>query len=289
MADKADRLRHRQVDVEGISIHAVEGGWGANPTVLFLHGWPESWVAFESIMLSLADTHHVMAIDLPGIGESKGTPTANDKKTLAGYVHGLIETLGLKEVTLVGHDAGGQIVYAYLHRYPEALRQAVIMNVAVPGVEPWSEIVRNPYIWHFAFHSIPGLPEKLVEGKQADYFAFFYSVMTADPDAVSASQRRRYTEAYTRPEALHTGFEWYRAFAQDEQDNLSVEGQIVQTPVLYLRGEQEGGDMETYLKGFRESGLQNIEGQIVPGIGHWLDENPNGVLTVLETYLTTHP
>ena len=278
-------LHHRQVGVKGISIHVVEGGSVEKPAVLFLHGWPESWAAFESIMLSLADTYRVVAIDLPGVGESKGLPTSNDKKTLAGYVHELIETLGLEKVTLVGHDAGGQIVYAYLHRYPEALRQAVIMNVVVPGVEPWSEVVRNPYIWHFAFHSIPGLPEKLVEGKQADYFAFFYNVMTADPDAVSVPKRKRYTEAYTRPEALHTGFEWYRAFAQDEQDNLSVKGQTVQTPVLYLRGEQEGGDLETYLKGFRESGLQNIQGQLVPGIGHWLDENPEGVLAVLEAYL----
>jgi pimeloyl-ACP methyl ester carboxylesterase len=41
--------------------------------------------------------------------------------------------LELQNVTLVGHDVGGMVVYAYLHTYPDELRRAVIMNVAVPG------------------------------------------------------------------------------------------------------------------------------------------------------------
>lgn len=274
-------LQHRSIEVAGVSIHVVEGGSRDHPTVFFLHGWPESWAVFEYTMLNLAATRHVVAIDLPGVGESRGVPVANDKKTLAGYVHGVTESLGVEDVTLVGHDVGGQIVYAYLRRYPETLRRAVIMNVAVPGVEPWSTVVRNPYIWHFAFHALPELPERLVAGKEADYFAFFYSAVTAGAEAVSQAQQQRYTAAYTRLEALRTGFEWYRAFAQDEQDNLDAKGQRVYTPVLYLRGEAEGGELEAYLEGFRDSGLQHVEGQLIPGMGHWLDEQPDRVLAAL--------
>jgi pimeloyl-ACP methyl ester carboxylesterase len=47
-------------------------------------------------------------------------------------------------VTLVGHDIGGMIVYAYLHAYPDTIEQAVIMNVVIPAVDPWSEVIRNP-------------------------------------------------------------------------------------------------------------------------------------------------
>ena len=65
----------------------------------------------------------------------------------------------MTDVTLAGHDAGGQIVYAYLHAYPEDLARAVIMNVAIPGLDPWDEVKRNPHIWHFAFHAVPELPE----------------------------------------------------------------------------------------------------------------------------------
>jgi hypothetical protein len=65
-------------------------------------------------------------------------------------------------------------------------------------------------------------------------------------------------QAYARPVALRTGFEWYRAFPQDEKDNQGDKGDLVQTAVLYLRGEHEAGDLERYLNGLRSGGLRNV-------------------------------
>jgi pimeloyl-ACP methyl ester carboxylesterase len=278
-------LHDRQVEIEDISIHVVEGGIAEKPAVLFLHGWPESWATFEQIMIPLSKDAHAVAIDLPGVGASEIPPPANDKRTLAKYVHGLITRLGLQNVTLVGHDIGGQIVYAYLHAYPEEIQRAVIMNIAIPGVDPWSEVVRNPYIWHFAFHAIPELPEKLVERQQATYFAFFYDQL-AGPGAVDEDARETYVKAYSRPEALRTGFEWYRAFSQDEKDNLRVKDDPVQTSVLYLRGEREAGDLERYLRGLRAGGLRNVQGRVIPNSGHFTsDEQPEALLAVLREFM----
>jgi pimeloyl-ACP methyl ester carboxylesterase len=67
----------------------------------------------------------------------------------------VIEQLDLQHVTLVRHDVGGQIVYAFLHAYPNDLERAVMMNIVIPGVDPWTEVERNPQIWHFAFHLVP--------------------------------------------------------------------------------------------------------------------------------------
>jgi pimeloyl-ACP methyl ester carboxylesterase len=131
-------------------------------------------------MTALNQDAHVVTIDLPGIGRSKIPPLSNEKKTLARHVHDLIESMKLPPVTLVGHDVGGQIVYSYLKAYPDELQKAVIMNVAVPGVDPWSEVKRNPYLWHFALHEVPDLPELLVRGKEAAYFDFFFSAISAN-------------------------------------------------------------------------------------------------------------
>ena len=92
-------------------------------------------MAFKQIMITLSKEFHVLAIDLPGIGKSKPHIPSNDKLTIAEYVNGLIDVLDLNDVTLVGHDVGGQIVFAYLHAYPGELSRAVIMNVAVPGID----------------------------------------------------------------------------------------------------------------------------------------------------------
>jgi hypothetical protein len=44
-------------------------------------------------------------------------------------------------------------------------------------VAPWDAVERNPHIWHFAFHAVPELPEKLVAGNERAYFDFFYDAI----------------------------------------------------------------------------------------------------------------
>jgi pimeloyl-ACP methyl ester carboxylesterase len=279
-------LRTRNVQVDGIAINLIEGGDPDRPAVLLLHGWPESKITWRQVMLRLMPEMHVIAIDLPGIGESLQRPRGCDKRTLAAYIRGVIRALGLTGVTLAGHDAGGQIVYAYLHAYPGELKRAVIMNVVVPGIDPWPEVRRNPYIWHFSFHAIPDLPEALVSGKQAVYFDYFFNALLASQDAIDRKTRDAYAQAYSRPDALRTGFDWYRAFPQDERDNLATLGEPVDTPVLYLRGEREGGVLDRYLEGFRNGGLRNIRGQLIPGSGHFsAEEQPDAVATAIREFV----
>jgi pimeloyl-ACP methyl ester carboxylesterase len=124
-------FRHWQVEADGIPIHVVEAGSSDKPTLLFLHGWPESWTAFESTMTALSQEAHVVAIDLPGIGGSTVPPPSNDKKTLALTFTGLIERMDLPNVTLIGHDVGGQIVYAYLHAYSSQLSSDIEQYLSV--------------------------------------------------------------------------------------------------------------------------------------------------------------
>src|SRR6185295_14394948 len=167
---------------------------------------------------------------------------------------------------------------------------AVILNVAVPGVDPWSEVERNPQIWHFAFHAVRELPERLVAGHEAEYFAFFYDALSAQPGAVVEFARQRYAEAYRRPEALRAGFEWYRAFAQDQRDNAAAKQQLVHTPVLYLRGAAEPGiELERYLAGFREHGLCQLSGDTISGSGHFSpDEQPELLARRIEAFVRAH-
>lgn len=280
-------LHHHLVEIEGLSIHVVEGGTAQKPGVLFLHGWPQSWAAFESVMIPLSRDARVVAVDLPGIGGSRIPPPFNTKRELAKYICAVVRKLDLQAVTLVGHDIGGQIAYAFLRMYPSELDRVVLMNIAIPGVDPWSEVVRNPYIWHFAFHAVPGLPEALVTGKEATYFRYFYDRISAKPGAIDGKAQRIYAEAYSRPEALHTGFEWYRAFPQDEQDNLRAKDNVVHTPVLYLRGEKDPGlSLERYVSGLRGAGLREVSGQVVPNSGHFVaDEQPGHLLTALRGFM----
>jgi pimeloyl-ACP methyl ester carboxylesterase len=278
-------LEHRNLNIDGNVVHAVEGGPTEAPTILFLHGWPQCWAEFERVMELLAPDAHVVAIDLPGIGGSTTPPRANDKRTLAGYVQRVITVLGLRDVTLVGHDAGGMIVYAHLHAYPGTLARAAILNVVIPGIEPWSQIYGNPVVWHFRFHAVPDLPELMVQGRELAYFNYFFNAIAASPTAVPAAARATYAAAYQRLDALRTGFDWYRSFERDAKDNLASRGQRLTTPVLYLRGDREIGDIATYVRELRNAGL-DAHGELIHGSGHFLpDEQPGALAAALRRFV----
>ncbi|WP_243526688.1 alpha/beta fold hydrolase [Bacillus pseudomycoides] len=144
----------------------------------------------------------------------------------------------------------------------------------------------NPYIWHFAFHSIPEIPEQLVAGNESLYFSYFYDVLAGKGKKMSSALRKSYTNTYTRPEALKAGFDFYRYFDQDQKDNLASKDEIVLIPILYLRGEDEHIDIETYMKGFRENGLQNIKAGIIENCGHFsAEEQPKKVASAIKEFV----
>jgi pimeloyl-ACP methyl ester carboxylesterase len=159
-----------------------------------------------------------------------------------------------------------------MRRYQDIAR-VVIMDTVIPGLDPWSEVLRNPYIWHFAFHAIPKLPEQLVQGQQASYFDFFFDVLSVDPTKVTPQARAEYADAYRTDTALAAGFDFYRAFAQDANDNTDASSTgPLDTPVLYIRGERESGDIATYAKGLQDAGLTNLTTALVPNAGHFTQQ-----------------
>lgn len=281
-------LKHTEIAVSNGSLHMVEAGIPQKSAVLFLHGWPENWRAFESVV-KLADEHvYALAVDLPGIGNSKMGNAPSTKRDIADYIHEFVEKMGLKHLTLVGHDVGGQIVYSYLHSYANELDGAVIMNVVVPGVKPWEDVIRNPYIWHFGFHAVRNLPEILVTGKERPYFDYFYDTISTHPERITDDVRNSYVQAYSTPSALSTGFNWYRAFGQDAKYNRENidSGVQIETPLLYLRGEREGGNIEQYVVGLKESGIENVQRSTIPDSGHFApEEQPEEVWKRIAPFL----
>ena len=267
-------FRHQQIPLDRISLHVVEAGDPAARPVVFLHGWPQSWAEWQQLMTIAAGEFHAIAIDLPGVGESTPGAVDGSKRTLAAVVHALIERLDLKDATLVGHDIGGMVAYAYLRRYQD-LAGVVIVDVAIPGLDPWDEVLRNPYIWHFAFHAIPKLPELLVEGRQAPYLDYFFDVLSVDPTRIAPDARATYARAYASDEALTAGFAFYRAFPQDANDNLAGAREETSTPLLYIRGAHSRGDLNRYANGLRAAGVASLTAQLIPDAGHFIpDEQP---------------
>ena len=270
-------LTHHTIPVGDYSLHVVEAGHDHSDSVVFLHGWPEDWTEWRQIMEIAGRTHHVIVLDLPGIGESYGAAHDGEKTAISETIHQAAQILHLNMPTIVGHDAGAMVTYAYLRKYFSEIKAAILISSIIPGVEPWSKVIANPHIWHFAFHNTSGIPEALVMGNQRVYFDHFYNILTKNPSSIDDSARDHYASAYGSPEALHTGFEWYRAFSKDAETNQKDTAKI-DVPLLYLRGEFEGGDMDEYVNGFHKMGINSVMSARIPGSGHFTpEENPEAV------------
>lgn len=155
--------------VNGITLHYVRGGKG--PTVILIHGFPQDWFEYRPIMPRLAKQFTVIAVDLRGIGGSIAKSGGYDAATMAEDVYQLVSKLKLERVYVVGHDIGGHVAYAFFRRYPQVMRGAMILDTPIPGIEGWEEIQGAPFMWQMHFMQVPGLAEKLVDGRQSAYLA----------------------------------------------------------------------------------------------------------------------
>jgi pimeloyl-ACP methyl ester carboxylesterase len=266
--------------VEGATIHYVRGGSG--PALVLVHGFPEDWYEYAAIMPRLAKRFTVVAPDLRGIGGSTVTAGGYDAATRANDIHQLIASLKLDQVYIVGHDLGGLTAYAYLRKYPETLRGAMLLDVPIPGVAGWDEALSNPdTTWHVRFFQVPGLAEKLVADRQADLFGHFFSIGKFRPDEIA-----HYVQAYADPAQLHAGFEMYRAFPADVAFNAQQRS-ANDVPLVFGAGEKSpfAALAPTIAEGFRVAGLSRVETGLIPGAGHYVvADNPDAVAEFIERH-----
>jgi pimeloyl-ACP methyl ester carboxylesterase len=91
---------HRFARVNGLRFHFVTGGANAERDVVLLAGFPESWFAWRHVMPILGERFRVVAIDLPGQGDSDRPIDGYDTQTVAERVHQLVRHLGLSRTLL---------------------------------------------------------------------------------------------------------------------------------------------------------------------------------------------
>jgi pimeloyl-ACP methyl ester carboxylesterase len=210
-------FKSETASVNGTTLHYVRGGKG--PALILIHGFPQDWFEYQLIMPRLAKRFTVVAVDLRGIGGSMATPGGYDAVNMAEDVDQLASTLKLQHVYVVGHDVGGQVAYALVCRHRQDLRGAMILDAPIPGVAGWDESMSNPALWHVGFMQVPGLAEKLVDGRQDAYLGYFFGFSKFTP-----AQQAHYVKAYGTRAQLHAMFEMYRAFPANVKVNAQQRG-----------------------------------------------------------------
>jgi len=107
--------------------------WGTGRPVVFSHGWPLSADAWDAQMLFLGENgYRVIAHDRRGHGRSSQPWNGNEMDTYADDLAALMETLDLRDATLVGHSTGGGEVARYIGRHGSRRVSKAVLIAAVP-------------------------------------------------------------------------------------------------------------------------------------------------------------
>lgn len=118
---------------DGVQLYYKDWGPRNGQVVTFSHGWPLNSDSWESQMLFLASKgYRVVAHDRRGHGRSSQPWDGNDMDHYADDLAAVIETLDLKDVTLVGFSTGGGEVARYIGRHGTSRVKKAVLVSAVP-------------------------------------------------------------------------------------------------------------------------------------------------------------
>ena len=117
--------------VDGLALHFTVEGRG--PNVVLVHGlggFAESW---RHTVRALAPRATVYGVDLPGFGRSAKPRGSHRLADFAEALHGFIDTMGLGQVSLVGHSLGSAVAITYALMHPVRVERLALVGGIVPG------------------------------------------------------------------------------------------------------------------------------------------------------------
>ncbi|HEX8051670.1 MAG TPA: alpha/beta fold hydrolase [Thermoleophilaceae bacterium] len=123
--------------VDGISVRHADRGAArveGDLPVLVLHGWGAHLEAIEPIVAALAGETRVLALDLPGFGQSDPPPEPWDADGYMRFVLRFLDELGVERVHVVGHSHGGRVAICMAAEHPERVARLLLVDAA--GVPP---------------------------------------------------------------------------------------------------------------------------------------------------------
>ena len=137
------RLRFRTVPTRTHRLSLLEAGTGA--PVIAIHGLGATKASFLATVAALAPRFRVIAIDLPGFGDSdKPVGAAYDARFFADAVVELLDALELDRAHLIGNSLGGRVALEAGLRAPERVDRLALLAPSLAWLRkrPWAPALR---------------------------------------------------------------------------------------------------------------------------------------------------
>ena len=314
-------LRHRFVETNNIKMHYVEAGSGQ--VIVMCHGWPESWYSWRHQIPAVAAAgFRAIAPDQRGYGQS-GAPEQIESYNilnLVGDIVGLVNSLGVSDAILVGHDWGAPVAWHSALLRPDLFRGCALLSVpyfprgAVRPSAMWKMIEGEDKWFYQHYFQEPGRVEADFE---ADLRKTFKKVLYgASGDALLGDRfehlfprDKRPLDMIREPERLPAwlteadvdffaaefkrsgfrgGFNWYRNVERNWELTAFLDGAKLRQPSMFAAGEHDVVlRMVPDALALVDAGMVQCRSKtVIPGAGHWIQqERPREINDLLIAFL----
>jgi pimeloyl-ACP methyl ester carboxylesterase len=312
---------HRQLEVNGISMHVAECGEGF--PVLFSHGFPELWYSWRHQLRALAAAgFRAIAPDQRGYGATEAPQDigAYSVHHLVGDMVGLLDVLGIERAVIVGHDWGGLVAWQTALLAPHRIAGVVGVNTPFFPRMPMRPTQLMRAMAQGNFHYIlyfqtPGIAEAELEADVARTLRGFFqapdrarleALLSQGPSALGPKggglldrlpdaphgaflndeDFSVYTAAFAKT-GFRGGINWYRNFDLNWETTAYLSGARVLAPALMITAELDPVLRPEMADGMAQWVPNLRRTHLVNDAGHWTQqEKPDEVNRVLLEFLS---
>jgi haloacetate dehalogenase len=259
--------------------------------LVFLHGFPETAIAWRKVVPILAKTQSIVVPDLPGYDESTILDPDSytyDKRGVGRDIVALLRALGYQTMHLVGHDRGARVAYRIALDHPDVVTRLVLLAV-VPTLDVFNAVdyrlANGMYHWSFLAQPYP-LPETLLHDRAKFYVPHTIRKWGGTDTVVEQDALDQYVAAFSNPAVVRAGCEDYRAgfhadYEHDSEDRRA--GRKIACPVLVVWGKHTLGYIDDVTATWRRWAT-DVRGEELECKHFVMEECPNEVADLVERF-----
>ncbi|KAM3585400.1 uncharacterized protein V6R79_016897 [Siganus canaliculatus] len=299
----------------GVTTHYVEMGCG--PPVLLCHGFPESWYSWRYQVPALAAAgFRVLALDMKGYGESTAPPDIQEysQEVMCKDLITFLDKMSIPQVTLVGHDWGGFLVWTMAQYFPQRVRAVASLNTplfpADPSVNPEEKVKALPIFDYQIYFQKPGVAEAELEKDLERTFKIFFfkgsdedrpalstagvcargGILVGLPDQIPLSSMLttddlQYYVSRFKERGFRGPLNWYRNGERNWKWMCSIPTGKMLMPALMVTAGKDPVLLPALSKGMEDL-IPNLSRGHIEDCGHWIQmDNPSETNQILIAWL----
>ena len=280
----------------GMRLHYAHSGDPKARLILFIHGFPEFWAAWEQQLDEFGRDHHAVAPDLRGFNLS-GQPQEVEQyraRHVMEDLRQLIAHLGHERCVLVAHDWGGAVAWGFAALHPQLVEKLVILNSPHPALFQRDLVNDAAQIKASAYMNLLRSPRAEALLGENDFARMVKLVggMGQETDWFTPPLQERYKACWRR--GISGALNYYRAsplFPATETEpgaaavKLPPELVTVKVPTLVIWGMRDEALLPRQLEGLEEY-VADLRVERIEEASHWLvHECPERVNTLIRSFI----